>query len=146
VARGATLEASRKKRPSVCPIASTRNTSNRQRESVCRSGRFRSARCRDRGHESTPAMADVAQGIAPLLGPNTDGHDGHEPGVPWWRFFQGFGGKLPAGPTPEYHLTLKAALPKPFRAPCGGLCGACQLLTRCAGCGAPSFWPRADFG
>jgi len=39
-----------------------------------------------------PAMADVAQGIAPLLGPNTMVMTAMN-GVPWW-FFQGFGGKL----------------------------------------------------
>ena len=39
-----------------------------------------------------PAMADVAQGIAPLLGPNTMVMTAMN-GVPWW-FFQGFGGTL----------------------------------------------------
>jgi 2-dehydropantoate 2-reductase len=39
-----------------------------------------------------PAMADVAQGIAPLLGPNTMVLTAMN-GVPWW-FFQGFGDKL----------------------------------------------------
>jgi 2-dehydropantoate 2-reductase len=39
-----------------------------------------------------PAMADVAKGIAPLLGPNTVVMTAMN-GVPWW-FFQGFGGKL----------------------------------------------------
>lgn len=39
-----------------------------------------------------PAMADVAKGIAPLLGPNTVVLTAMN-GVPWW-FFQGFGGKL----------------------------------------------------
>ena len=39
-----------------------------------------------------PAMADVALGIAPLLGPNTMVMTAMN-GVPWW-FFQGFGGKL----------------------------------------------------
>ena len=39
-----------------------------------------------------PAMADVAQGIAPLLGPHTMVMTAMN-GVPWW-FFQGFGGKL----------------------------------------------------
>ena len=39
-----------------------------------------------------PAMADVANGIAPLLGPNTMVMTAMN-GVPWW-FFQGFGGKL----------------------------------------------------
>jgi 2-dehydropantoate 2-reductase len=39
-----------------------------------------------------PAMADVAKGIAPLLGPNTRVMTAMN-GVPWW-FFQGFGGKL----------------------------------------------------
>jgi 2-dehydropantoate 2-reductase len=39
-----------------------------------------------------PAMADVAKGIAPLLGPNTMVLTAMN-GVPWW-FFQGFGGKL----------------------------------------------------
>ena len=39
-----------------------------------------------------PAMADVAQGIAPLLGPNTMVFTAMN-GVPWW-FFQGFGDKL----------------------------------------------------
>ncbi len=39
-----------------------------------------------------PAMADVAKGIAPLLGPNTMVMTAMN-GVPWW-FFQGFGGKL----------------------------------------------------
>ncbi len=39
-----------------------------------------------------PAMADVAQGMAPLLGPNTMVMTAMN-GVPWW-FFQGFGGKL----------------------------------------------------
>ena len=39
-----------------------------------------------------PAMADVAKGIAPLLGPNTLVMTAMN-GVPWW-FFQGFGGKL----------------------------------------------------
>jgi 2-dehydropantoate 2-reductase len=39
-----------------------------------------------------PAMADVAQGIAPLLGPNTMVMTAMN-GVPWW-FFQGFGGNL----------------------------------------------------
>ncbi len=39
-----------------------------------------------------PAMASVAQGIAPLLGPNTVVMTAMN-GVPWW-FFQGFGGKL----------------------------------------------------
>ena len=39
-----------------------------------------------------PAMADVAKGIAPLLGPNTMVLTAMN-GVPWW-FFQGFGDKL----------------------------------------------------
>ncbi len=39
-----------------------------------------------------PAMADVAKGIAPLLGSNTMVMTAMN-GVPWW-FFQGFGGKL----------------------------------------------------
>jgi 2-dehydropantoate 2-reductase len=39
-----------------------------------------------------PAMAEVAKGIAPLLGPNTMVMTAMN-GVPWW-FFQGFGGKL----------------------------------------------------
>jgi 2-dehydropantoate 2-reductase len=39
-----------------------------------------------------PAMAEVAKGIAPLLGPNTVVMTAMN-GVPWW-FFQGFGGKL----------------------------------------------------
>jgi 2-dehydropantoate 2-reductase len=39
-----------------------------------------------------PAMADVAQGISPLLGPNTMVMTAMN-GVPWW-FFQGFGGTL----------------------------------------------------
>jgi 2-dehydropantoate 2-reductase len=39
-----------------------------------------------------PAMADVAKGIAPLLGPNPRVMTAMN-GVPWW-FFQGFGGKL----------------------------------------------------
>ncbi len=39
-----------------------------------------------------PAMADVAKGIAPLLGSNTVVLTAMN-GVPWW-FFQGFGGKL----------------------------------------------------
>ena len=39
-----------------------------------------------------PAMADVAKGIAPLLGLNTLVMTAMN-GVPWW-FFQGFGGKL----------------------------------------------------
>jgi 2-dehydropantoate 2-reductase len=39
-----------------------------------------------------PAMANVAKGIAPLLGPNTVVMTAMN-GVPWW-FFQGFGGKL----------------------------------------------------
>jgi 2-dehydropantoate 2-reductase len=39
-----------------------------------------------------PAMADVAQGIAPVLGPNTMVLTAMN-GVPWW-FFQGFGDKL----------------------------------------------------
>jgi 2-dehydropantoate 2-reductase len=39
-----------------------------------------------------PAMADVAKGIAPLLGPNTMVMTAMN-GVPWW-FFQGFGGSL----------------------------------------------------
>jgi len=39
-----------------------------------------------------PAMADVALGIAPLLGPNTMVMTAMN-GVPWW-FFQGFGGNL----------------------------------------------------
>lgn len=39
-----------------------------------------------------PAMADVAKGIAPLLGSNTMVLTAMN-GVPWW-FFQGFGGKL----------------------------------------------------
>ena len=39
-----------------------------------------------------PAMADVAQGIAPLLGPNNMVLTAMN-GVPWW-FFQGFGDKL----------------------------------------------------
>ena len=39
-----------------------------------------------------PAMADVAHGIAPLLGPNTMVFTAMN-GVPWW-FFQGFGDKL----------------------------------------------------
>ena len=39
-----------------------------------------------------PAMADVAKGIAPLLGSNTTVLTAMN-GVPWW-FFQGFGGKL----------------------------------------------------
>ncbi len=39
-----------------------------------------------------PAMADVAKGIEPLLGPNTMVMTAMN-GVPWW-FFQGFGGKL----------------------------------------------------
>ena len=39
-----------------------------------------------------PAMADVAKGIAPLLGPHTMVMTAMN-GVPWW-FFQGFGGQL----------------------------------------------------
>ena len=39
-----------------------------------------------------PAMADVAKGIAPLLGPSTMVMTAMN-GVPWW-FFQGFGGPL----------------------------------------------------
>ena len=39
-----------------------------------------------------PAMANVAKGIAPLLGPNTVVMTAMN-GVPWW-FFQGFGDKL----------------------------------------------------
>ena len=39
-----------------------------------------------------PAMSDVAQGIAPLLGPHTMVMTAMN-GVPWW-FFQGFGGNL----------------------------------------------------
>ena len=39
-----------------------------------------------------PAMLDVAQGIAPLLGPDTMVMTAMN-GVPWW-FFQGFGDKL----------------------------------------------------
>lgn len=39
-----------------------------------------------------PAMADVARGIAPLLGPHTMVMTAMN-GVPWW-FFQGFGGNL----------------------------------------------------
>ncbi len=39
-----------------------------------------------------PAMADVAKGIAPLLGANTMVMTAMN-GVPWW-FFQGFGGSL----------------------------------------------------
>ena len=39
-----------------------------------------------------PAMADVAKGIAPLLGPDTLVMTAMN-GVPWW-FFQGFGGAL----------------------------------------------------
>lgn len=39
-----------------------------------------------------PAMAEVAQGIAPLLGPKTIVMTAMN-GVPWW-FFQGFGGRL----------------------------------------------------
>ncbi len=39
-----------------------------------------------------PALADVAKGIAPLLGSNTRVLTAMN-GVPWW-FFQGFGGKL----------------------------------------------------
>jgi 2-dehydropantoate 2-reductase len=39
-----------------------------------------------------PAMADVAKGIAPLLGPSTMVMTAMN-GVPWW-FFQGFGGSL----------------------------------------------------
>ena len=39
-----------------------------------------------------PAMADVANGIAPLLGPDTLVMTAMN-GVPWW-FFQGFGGAL----------------------------------------------------
>jgi 2-dehydropantoate 2-reductase len=39
-----------------------------------------------------PAMLEVAQGIAPLLGPNTMVLTAMN-GVPWW-FFQGFGGAL----------------------------------------------------
>ena len=39
-----------------------------------------------------PAMLDVAQGISPLLGPDTMVMTAMN-GVPWW-FFQGFGDKL----------------------------------------------------
>jgi 2-dehydropantoate 2-reductase len=39
-----------------------------------------------------PAMADVAKGIAPLVGPSTMVMTAMS-GVPWW-FFQGFGGSL----------------------------------------------------
>lgn len=39
-----------------------------------------------------PAMADVARGITPLLGPHTMVMTAMN-GVPWW-FFQGFGGNL----------------------------------------------------
>ena len=41
-----------------------------------------------------PAMAEVAQAIAPLLGPDTIVLTAMN-GVPWW-FFEGFGGRMPA--------------------------------------------------
>jgi 2-dehydropantoate 2-reductase len=57
-----------------------------------------------------PAMADVAKGIAPLLGPHTVVMTAMN-GVPWW-FFQGFGGALE---NTSLSPSIRAAsLPKPY--------------------------------
>ena len=91
VARGATLEALQKNGLQCVQsqVPETRLTANVKA----------SANPADLGPQDVvivavkaPAMADVAQGIAPLLGPNTMVMTAMN-GVPWW-FFQGFGGKL----------------------------------------------------
>ena len=58
-----------------------------------------------------PALADVARGIAPLLGPNTVVLTAMN-GVPWW-FFQGFGGAYQGTPLRAVDATgaIAAAIP-----------------------------------
>lgn len=91
VARGATLEALQKN-GLQCVQTQTADTRIKADVKV-------SARPADLGPQDlvvvavkAPAMADVATGIAPLLGSNTTVLTAMN-GVPWW-FFQGFGGKL----------------------------------------------------
>ncbi len=91
VARGATLEALQKN-GLQCVQTQTADTRIKADVKV-------SAQPADLGPQDlvvvavkAPAMADVATGIAPLLGSNTTVLTAMN-GVPWW-FFQGFGGKL----------------------------------------------------
>ena len=91
VARGATLEALQKN-GLQCVQTQTADTRIKADVKV-------SAQPADLGPQDlvvvavkAPAMADVAIGIAPLLGSNTTVLTAMN-GVPWW-FFQGFGGKL----------------------------------------------------
>jgi 2-dehydropantoate 2-reductase len=58
-----------------------------------------------------PALADVARGIAPLLGPHTVVLTAMN-GVPWW-FFQGFGGRYQGTPLRAVDATgaIAAAIP-----------------------------------
>ena len=91
VARGATLEALKK--------AGLQCVQTQAPEARLKANVKASANPADLGPQDlvvvavkAPAMADVAQGIAPLLGPNTMVMTAMN-GVPWW-FFQGFGGKL----------------------------------------------------
>ena len=91
VARGATLEALQKN-GLQCVQTQTADTRIKADVKV-------SAQPADLGPQDlvvvavkAPAMADVAKGIAPLLGSNTRVLTAMN-GVPWW-FFQGFGGKL----------------------------------------------------
>lgn len=60
-----------------------------------------------------PALAEVARGIAPLLGPNTMVLTAMN-GVPWW-FFQGFGGRYQGTPLQAVDATgaIAAAIPAP---------------------------------
>ena len=91
VARGATLEALQKN-GLQCVQSQAADARNKADVKV-------SANPADLGPQDlvivavkAPAMADVAKGIAPLLGANTMVMTAMN-GVPWW-FFQGFGGSL----------------------------------------------------
>jgi 2-dehydropantoate 2-reductase len=91
VARGATLEALQKH--------SLECVQNQAPQSRLQARVNASAHPKDLGPQDwvivtvkAPAMAEVAQGIAPLLGPKTIVMTAMN-GVPWW-FFQGFGGRL----------------------------------------------------
>ena len=91
VARGATLEALQKH--------GLQCVQNQVADSRLKAVVKASAHPKDLGPQDwvivavkAPAMAAVAEGIAPLLGPNTIVMTAMN-GVPWW-FFQGFGGQL----------------------------------------------------
>ena len=91
VARGATLEALQKQ--------GLECVQNQAPQSRLQARVNASAHPKDLGPQDwvivavkAPAMAEVAQGIAPLLGPKTIVMTAMN-GVPWW-FFQGFGGRL----------------------------------------------------